>query len=127
MVVRRANAKYIAKAKIPISIDIKIAFLYARGILSNTINYLVLYSSISRKSYTTTMKAFDADRLLPLLRCPVSRQPLIIHDQILVSKDSDTRCSYPIRAGIPVLLAEESTQLSAEEWQKIIDLQPSTK
>lgn len=73
------------------------------------------------------MKAFDADRLLPLLRCPVSRQPLIIHDQILVSKDSDTRCSYPIRAGIPVLLAEESTQLSAEEWQKIIDLQPSTK
>lgn len=59
------------------------------------------------------------DQLLPSLRCPVSKQPLILHQQMLVSLDSETRLSYPIRDGIPVLLAEEAVALNAEQWREI--------
>jgi uncharacterized protein YbaR (Trm112 family) len=33
--------------------------------------------------------------------------------------DPETRLSYPIRDGIPVLLAEEAVALNAEQWREI--------
>ncbi|HIA38463.1 MAG TPA: hypothetical protein EYN86_02990 [Planctomycetes bacterium] len=59
------------------------------------------------------------DQLLPSLRCPVSKQPLVLHQQRLVSLDPETRLSYPIRDRIPVLLAEEAVTLDAEQWHEI--------
>ena len=61
------------------------------------------------------------DQILQKLRCPVSKQPLVTHQQVLVSLDSATRLSYPIRGGIPVLLAEEAVKLDREQWQSIVD------
>ena len=69
----------------------------------------------------------DAD-LLELLRCPTTRQPLVPAnteqlarlnadprvgeplDEALVREDG--RAAYPVRGGIPVLLADECIALS---------------
>lgn len=50
-------------------------------------------------------------RLLEVLICPVSRQPLVYDraNNELVSKKA--RLAYPIRAGIPIMLAEEARDL----------------
>jgi uncharacterized protein YbaR (Trm112 family) len=67
------------------------------------------------------MERRSLDQMLQKLRCPVSKQPLVAHQQTLVSLDAATRLSYPIHGGIPVLLAEEAVKLDREQWQSIID------
>ena len=67
------------------------------------------------------MESQALDQILEKLRCPVSKQPLVAHQQTLVSLDATTRLSYPIQDGIPVLLAEEAVKLDPEQWQSIID------
>ena len=54
-------------------------------------------------------------RLLEVLVCPVSRGPLIYDRQRgeLISKTA--RLAYPVRDGVPVMLAEEARALSDEE------------
>ena len=54
-------------------------------------------------------------RLLEILICPVSRQPLTYdrsHDELVSPK---ARLAYPIRGGIPIMLPEEARDLDAEE------------
>ncbi|HTW93330.1 MAG TPA: Trm112 family protein [Tepidisphaeraceae bacterium] len=48
-----------------------------------------------------------SDDILSILRCPVTRSPLRQDGDFLVSEVGGLR--YPIRDGIPVLLAEEAT------------------
>ena len=67
------------------------------------------------------MESRALDQTLQKLRCPVSKQPLVAHQQTLVSLDPATRLSYPIRGGIPVLLAEEAVELGRKQWLSIID------
>ena len=58
----------------------------------------------------------DVDpKLLEILVCPVSRGPLIYdrQKQELVSKKAGL--AYPIRDGIPVMLADEARELSELE------------
>ena len=38
----------------------------------------------------------------------------------LVSTDPDSRLSFPIQEGIPVLLVEEAKELKKDVWEKII-------
>ncbi len=54
-------------------------------------------------------------KLLDLLVCPVSKSPLHYDakKQELLCKESGL--AYPIRDGIPVLLASEARTMSAEE------------
>jgi len=48
--------------------------------------------------------------LLEILCCPITKQPLHESDaNTLVT--ADNKISYPIRNGIPVLLAEEATHI----------------
>jgi uncharacterized protein YbaR (Trm112 family) len=48
--------------------------------------------------------------LLEILCCPITKQPLCQTDEnTLVTEDK--KISYPIRQGIPVLLAEEAIHL----------------
>jgi uncharacterized protein YbaR (Trm112 family) len=50
--------------------------------------------------------------LLEILCCPITKQPLRQSDaNTLVTADGKT--AYPIRGGIPVLLAEEAVQLES--------------
>lgn len=54
-------------------------------------------------------------RLLEILVCPVSRGPLVYDRtrQELVS--AAARLAYPIRDGIPILLADEARELAEAE------------
>jgi uncharacterized protein len=61
----------------------------------------------------------DTD-LLSILVCPLSRKPLVLDGEFLVSTDAESRRRYRIDDGIPIMLIEESEELSQEEWQQIV-------
>lgn len=59
--------------------------------------------------------------LLEKLRCPLSKATLVLHEGFLVSTDPATRRRYRIEDNFPVMLIDESEELTQEEWQKIMD------
>ena len=54
-------------------------------------------------------------RLLEILVCPVTRGPLVYDRaaQELISKSA--RLAYPIRDGVPIMLADEARELGETE------------
>lgn len=56
-------------------------------------------------------------QLLSIMVCPVSHAPLREVDGWLVSTDPETRLRYQIRDGIPVMLIDESEEMSREDWE----------
>lgn len=71
---------------------------------------------------TAAMLSFDPAELMPILCCPVSRQPLRLDgEERLVSTDPESRLAYPIRDGIPVLLEEEAEALPETDWKAVME------
>ena len=66
------------------------------------------------------MARVDPD-LLAIMVCPQSHAPLKEVGDWLVSTDPETRLRYPVRDGIPVMLAEESETMNETEWQEAMD------
>ncbi len=60
------------------------------------------------------MSAEIDPKLLEILVCPITKGPLTYdrEKQELISKQA--KCAYPIRDGIPVMLAEEARDLGGE-------------
>ena len=58
--------------------------------------------------------------LLDILGCPETKADLVLDDNTLVSTDKNTRRRYRIEDDIPVMLIDESEQLSTEEWREIM-------
>ncbi|MCS7052221.1 MAG: hypothetical protein NZM09_00655 [Ignavibacterium sp.] len=58
--------------------------------------------------------------LLVILCCPESKADLILEGNYLISTDKNTRRRYRIEDDIPIMLIEESEQLSLEEWTEIM-------
>ncbi|NCS88409.1 MAG: hypothetical protein CO127_04090 [Ignavibacteria bacterium CG_4_9_14_3_um_filter_36_18] len=58
--------------------------------------------------------------LLDILCCPETKADLVLDGNTLVSCDKKTRRRYRIEDDIPIMLIEESEQLSLEEWTKIM-------
>lgn len=58
--------------------------------------------------------------LLDILVCPLSKAPLVLDGNTLVSTDKDTRRRYRIEDGIPDLLIEDSEELDAATWTEIM-------
>ena len=58
--------------------------------------------------------------LLNILCCPESKADLVLDGDTLVSTDRKTRRRYRIEDDIPVMLIDESEQLSEEEWLSIM-------
>jgi uncharacterized protein len=58
--------------------------------------------------------------LLEILCCPETKADLVLEDNYLVSTDRNTRRRYRIENDIPVMLIDESDQLSFEEWEAIM-------
>ncbi len=70
----------------------------------------------------TTKTEFDmiSKELLDILCCPETKADLVLDGETLVSTDKKTRRRYRIEDDIPVMLIDESEQLSIDEWQKIM-------
>lgn len=62
----------------------------------------------------------DRDEFLTMLRCPVSRAPVIQVGDWVYSTDPTTRRKYPIRDGIPVMLAEEGIEAGEDEFKRVM-------
>ncbi|MFZ2323535.1 MAG: Trm112 family protein [Ignavibacteriaceae bacterium] len=58
--------------------------------------------------------------LLDILCCPETKADLVLDGNTLVSTDKATRRRYRIEDDIPVMLIDESEQLSFEEWAAIM-------
>lgn len=58
--------------------------------------------------------------LLEILVCPETKAELVLDGNYLVSTDKSTRRRYRIEDDIPIMLVEESEQLSMEEWSEIM-------
>lgn len=58
--------------------------------------------------------------LLDILCCPETKAELVLDGDYLVSTDKNTRRRYRIEDDIPIMLIEESEQLSLEEWSEIM-------
>lgn len=58
--------------------------------------------------------------LLDILVCPESKAELVLDGNFLVSTDKNTRRRYRIEDDIPIMLIEESEQLSLEDWKEIM-------
>jgi len=58
--------------------------------------------------------------LLDILCCPETKADLVLDGNTLVSMDKNTRRRYRIEEDIPVMLIDESEQLSVAEWQTIM-------
>lgn len=67
--------------------------------------------------------SFDAKLLETVLVCPKSKVALVQEGDSLISTDPTCRLRYAIADGIPNMLVEEATQLSAEEWSAIMQRQ----
>lgn len=58
--------------------------------------------------------------LLDILCCPETKADLVLDNNTLVSTDIGTRRRYKIIDDIPVMLIEESEQITLEEWTEIM-------
>ena len=58
--------------------------------------------------------------LLDILCCPETKADLVLDGNTLVSMDKETRRRYRIEDDIPVMLIDESEQLTMEEWMEIM-------
>lgn len=58
--------------------------------------------------------------LLDILVCPETKAELVLEGNFLVSTDKNTRRRYRIEDDIPIMLIEESEQLSLEDWKEIM-------
>jgi uncharacterized protein YbaR (Trm112 family) len=58
--------------------------------------------------------------LLDILCCPETKADLVLDGKTLVSTDKNTRRRYRIVDDIPIMLIDESEQLSMEEWISIM-------
>lgn len=57
-------------------------------------------------------------QLMEILVCPKTHAALIQGGDWLYSTASGDRRKYPIRDGIPIMLIEESVQVSEEEFRR---------
>lgn len=58
--------------------------------------------------------------LLDILCCPETKADLVLDGNTLVSVDKNTRRRYRIEDDIPIMLIDESEQLSMDEWKAIM-------
>ena len=65
-------------------------------------------------------------KLLEILRCPLSKAPLILEGNKLISTDRETRRVYRIENDIPVMLIEESEILPLDEWESLMKKHSAT-
>ena len=63
--------------------------------------------------------------LLEILACPQTKAPVVETEDgdahWLVSTDAATRLRYPVRDGIPIMLADESEALDEDAWRAVMD------
>ncbi|VAX38194.1 hypothetical protein MNBD_PLANCTO02-258 [hydrothermal vent metagenome] len=58
-----------------------------------------------------------------MLFCPQSKSTLVQDGERLISVNPQSRLAYAIKDNIPVMLVDEATTLSVEEWETVMQKQ----
>ncbi|MBD3266908.1 hypothetical protein GF373_09585 [bacterium] len=61
-----------------------------------------------------------SEKLLEILACPLSKAPVVLDENWIVSTDPQTRRRYPIKDDIPVMLIEEAEEMKEDEWREVM-------
>jgi len=61
-----------------------------------------------------------SQQLLEILACPLSKAPVVLDGEWIVSTDPATRRRYPIKDEIPVMLIEESEEMPETDWREVM-------
>ena len=61
-----------------------------------------------------------SEKLLEILACPMTKKPVVLDGEWIVSTDPETRRRYPIKDDIPVMLVDESEEMNEEEWREVM-------
>lgn len=61
-----------------------------------------------------------SEKLLEILACPMTKKPVVLDGEWIVSTDPETRRRYPIKDDIPVMLVDESEEMKEEEWREVM-------
>ena len=64
--------------------------------------------------------SFDASGIADFWCCPKSHSPLVVDGDTAVCTSSDCRLRFAIQDGIPVMLADEATLLSHDDWNAAV-------
>ena len=64
----------------------------------------------------------DSESLDNLWRCPQCRGQLKRTSDALLCRESACRLSYPVVDGIPVMLIDQASELTADAWHSALDL-----
>jgi len=59
--------------------------------------------------------------LLEILACPLTKAPVVLDGDRLVSTDPKTRLAYRVEDDIPIMLIEEAAELSEDEHRAILE------
>jgi len=65
--------------------------------------------------------AIDLESLKDMLVCPDSKSGLVAEEHRFVCVDPECRLSFEIRDDIPVMLVDEATTLSPEDWSAVME------
>ncbi len=60
------------------------------------------------------------EKLLEILACPLSKKPVVLDGEWIVSTDPETRRRYPIKDDIPVMLIDEAEEMDEESWREVM-------
>lgn len=60
------------------------------------------------------------EKLLSIMVCPTTHTPLVQAGDWLYSTDPETRYKYPIRDGLPIMLADEAEVAEPDEFERVM-------
>ena len=63
---------------------------------------------------------FNFETLEEVLLCPQSKSKLVLDGESLVCVDPECRLRFQIRDEIPIMLIDEATELSVEDWEAVM-------
>lgn len=63
---------------------------------------------------------FDPNSLLEILVCPKCKTKLVYEENAFYCTAGGCRLKYDVRDEIPIMLIDEATELSPEEWSAVM-------
>ena len=67
---------------------------------------------------------FHFEGVKDVLVCPKSNSQLVYDGKTLVCVNPECRLQYQIKEGIPIMLVDDATELSTDDWSAVMSRHP---
>ena len=68
---------------------------------------------------------FHFDSVKDVLVCPKSNSQLVHDGETLVCVNPECRLQYHLQEGIPIMLVDDATELSTDDWSAVMSRHPA--